>query len=258
MTSSSDPTARRAGILAIGFLISISFSTAAGAQRAQPAAEQAVLPAPDPPPSSLAVADTAFFPVASPENLPRRRDLRPLAVFGVSVGVHVIGTAACLAISGLRYGLSDASVETVYGVVLGISPLVDGGFGTLVGRSSRAFTAPFGSTVVGSLIGAALAYAGVVFSMERDDPKVDGGYDSRDYFGDDRGGLGILTLVFLPALVPAAGAAIGFAAGRHPKGELPVAAGGRRFAVSPPAFRMFASAPGRDARIPGIELTVTF
>jgi len=112
--------------------------------------------------------------------------------------------------------------------------------------------------VVGSFIGAALAYAGVVFSMERDDPKVDGGYDSRDYFGDDRGGLGILTLVFLPALVPAAGAAIGFAAGRHPKETGPVAGGGRRFAVSPPAFRMFAAAPGRDARIPGIELTVTF
>jgi len=149
----------------------------------------------------------------------RERDLQPLAVFGLSVGVQALGTALTLAFAGANYGLSDRSVEVGYGVMLGITPIADGIFGWLLMRRSERYDAPLFSTMIGAYLGAAISYICVYYFQEADDPKVDGKYDDvwfQSDGADSRVAGGAFALVILPVLVPAIGAGLGALVGRKP------------------------------------------
>jgi hypothetical protein len=146
-------------------------------------------------------------------------DLHPLGVFGLSAGVQAAGAAMTLLVAGLDYGLSDSSIEIGYAVMLGITPIADGVLGWLVMQKSTRYDAPLFSTLIGAYLGAAVAYVGVYFFQEADDPKVDGKYDDIYFHGDgvnNRSGVGSLALFIAPVLLPAMGAGLGALIGRRP------------------------------------------
>jgi hypothetical protein len=260
MTGSSEALRRRVLALLAGVPILLTIPAVGQAEVPSgppmvvvlPAAQDSVSP---PPPE----AGDGHCPPAG--GRPRGRDFRGLAVFGVVAGLQTAATSAGLFLSIEADGMSDATVETTYGLMLGLMPLVDASFGYLVARGSRAFRPSFGTIAAGAYAGAALAFAGVLLSMELDDPKVDGKYDSDDYFGNETHP-GILTLMILPVFLPAIGAAIGYRLGRRPRNEngddhRGCRTGSLTPTVSLPAPRFFRSASG-SSPIPGVGLSIRF
>lgn len=214
--------------------LALAASPAARAQEAAPEpAPAAPEPAPDQPQlqttgGGLIVIPTGpsgkdeWKPGAEPEGRPPeppKQDLRPLAVFGVSVGVQALGVAMTLLVAGVDYGLSDRSVEIGYGVMLGVTPIADAVLGWLVMQKSTRYDAPLFGPLIGAYLGAAIAYVGVWFFQEGDDPVVDGEYDDIYFHSDganNRAGVGSLALFIAPVLLPAMGAGLGALAGRRP------------------------------------------
>jgi hypothetical protein len=181
-------------------------------------------------------------------------DLKPLAVLGLSAGVQAVGVAFALLASGLDYGLSDASMEISYGVMLGLTPIADGMLGWLVMRRSVRFDAPIFSTILGAYVGAAISYVCLYFFQEADDPKVDGKYDDiwfQNDGADNRVGAGTMVRVVVPILLPAIGAGLGALAGRKPLVEP------KGLTLAPPMPIAFSSGE-RGGAVPGVLLSGVF
>ena len=191
---------------------------------------------------------------AAPRADDTRPDLRPLAVLGLSAAIQAVGTGLTLLFAGVDYGLNDVSVETGYGVMLGVTPIADSVLGWVVMRRSTRYDAPLFSTLIGAYLGAAAAYVCVWFYSEADDPEVDGKYDEIYFQGDGanhRKGTGTLALFLAPVLLPAIGAGRGALAGRRPL-EAP-----KRVTLGPPIPIALSNGARGDA-VPGVLVSGTF
>jgi hypothetical protein len=207
---------------------------------------------------ATAGADTVEFtdaPLVRAQERTPPRTFRGLAIFGTAVGIQTAGVLTAVIAGAASDGLSDRSVQVSYGVVLAITPT----FAALAGASLAAGCTTYRSSTlamfVGGYLGAAMAYLGAFFYVERDDPKVDGKYDPI-YFEEDHSGeraLGALTLALLPIFLPAIGVAVGYRVTREPRGDDRAAGGRPAAALAPPSPTFYRSDP-RGPVVPGLRL----
>ncbi len=181
---------------------------------------------------------------------PLPRDYRPLATFGVTVGIQTFGVLTAALLTGTVYGFSDRAMKIGWGVVAGCAPAIGGTVAWAVGGTSRVYNSPIGGIIAGAYLGAAMGYLATFFTLQKDNPEVDGRYDPI-YFGQNRGSKVLINIAaygLAPVFLPAVGAAVGHLITRKALNE------DRRISLGPPYFWMRRSPARAGALDFGMQL----
>ena len=142
---------------------------------------------------------------------------RIAVVFGLLAASQAVCIAPAFIVSAVG-DFKDLNTEVAFGIALGVSPIVGNVVAGIIGKRSRNWTYPRLATGIGSYVGAAISYLSIYWYMEKDDPKVDGQYDSI-YFERKTGGevVGkIFFTILVPLILPAATGVVGYLVGRKP------------------------------------------